>query len=175
MPNDTIDVSKLLAPHEPPQALDHRWRVTGHGRQTLAELRENLAKESEHYANTSLVAGPDPRQPNVNLRVFGWEHVWRHQQSAIRGVLASIEASTEYQLDAETKFRVQINGHTVVSPPSDKSGNETLVAITVAEKYDRHEDMARQYAEWAASNPGDAEAQQRAAQLAAVPGSGERR
>jgi|SRR5579859_6030502 len=175
MPNDQLDVSKLLAPHEPPQALDHRWRITGHGRQTLAELRENLEKERDHYANTTLVAGPDPRAPNQNLRVFGWEHVWRHQTSAIAGAIASIEASEEYQKNAGTKFRVQINGHTIVSPPSDKSGNETLTAITVAEVYDRAEEMAKQYAAWAAENPEDAAAQQAAAQLAAVPGSGERR
>lgn len=174
MPEGPLDVSKLLAPHAPPQALDHRWRITGHGRQTLAELRENLEKERDHYANTTLVAGPDPRAPNEKLRVYGWENVWRHQTAAIAGALAAIEASEEYQKDAATKFRVQINGHTIADPPQDGHGNETLTGITVAEKYDRAEELAKQYEKWAAENPEQAAAQKLAAMQAAAPSGSER-
>ena len=121
------DLAAMFTPHAPPRAHNHRWALNLK-RVARGDVRASLEAERDHYARTTLVAGPDPREPSVKLMVHEFEVVVEHMTRAIDGAVAAIASETAEFL------HVTVRGWTRTKPPSDQPGSTTTISVSVAEQ-----------------------------------------
>ena len=70
-----------------------RWVLDSAGACLPSEMRMRLESEREHYKNTVLVAGKDPRDGAI-LYHHGHERVLEHMEKGIVGLLAALNGET---------------------------------------------------------------------------------
>jgi hypothetical protein len=108
-----------------PAIAKERWILNAHGK-LPGELKQHLEAARDHFVQTTLRAGVDPRDGKTPILHDGWQHFVDAMDRGIVAVLAAVGSETR-AVHATLYGRLK-------NETEEKPGDELVVSISIAPK-----------------------------------------